>query len=157
MRSTFDDRRCIRAREHVSLRLDGELSQLESASLHAHLSRCADCRAFATDLEGLTTGVRTTPLERATLQLDLPGRRSVTRRALPAGGAVAAAAIAAVAAVALLTSSVQQRAPQSPTANAPAPMPNEVVENRALNRIALLPGVGRSVADVHGLRVPGDV
>jgi anti-sigma factor RsiW len=155
MRGTFDDRSCARAREHVSLRLDGELSELEGASLHAHLSRCTRCSAFASELEALTDGLRAAPLEQPPFKVALPRRRSVAvRRVLPAAGVAAAAA-----AVAVFTSSVQTRSPQTPSASAraPAPASNEVVENRALRRLALLPGVGRSVADSHGLRVPGDV
>src|SRR4051812_50131799 len=35
---------CARARFWASLRMDGELSELEGVLLDAHLSGCADCR-----------------------------------------------------------------------------------------------------------------
>jgi ferric-dicitrate binding protein FerR (iron transport regulator) len=38
---------CGRAKAWASLRTDGELSELESALLEAHLSRCESCTAFA--------------------------------------------------------------------------------------------------------------
>jgi predicted anti-sigma-YlaC factor YlaD len=38
---------CARARRWISLRLDGELSELEGALLDAHLAFCVDCRSFA--------------------------------------------------------------------------------------------------------------
>ena len=57
-------RRCDRAREAVSLRVDGKLSEFEDALLDAHLDRCAACSAFAHDVAGMTTTLRTAPLER---------------------------------------------------------------------------------------------
>lgn len=38
---------CERARQWASLRADGELSELESALLDAHLACCDACRSFA--------------------------------------------------------------------------------------------------------------
>ena len=54
---------CDRARAWVSLRLDGELSELEGFMLESHLARCEACRAFAADTVGFTTALRTAPLE----------------------------------------------------------------------------------------------
>ena len=51
-------RRCDRAREYASLRLDGELSEFERALLDSHIERCPSCRAFADDLVGLTGQLR---------------------------------------------------------------------------------------------------
>lgn len=42
---------CARTRYRVSLRIDGELPQLEAALLDAHLRRCAACTEFATGAE----------------------------------------------------------------------------------------------------------
>src|SRR6476469_1307277 len=49
---------CARARFWASLRLDGELSELEGALLDAHLAQCADCGAFATSAEASTAALR---------------------------------------------------------------------------------------------------
>lgn len=57
---------CSRARFWASLRVDGELSELEGALLDAHLGRCADCRAYAEGVTGTTAALRSAPLELAT-------------------------------------------------------------------------------------------
>jgi len=64
--------RCERARLLASLRLDGELSELEGALLDAHLARCAGCRAVADGFGASTTALRSAPLERLAPVLDLP-------------------------------------------------------------------------------------
>jgi predicted anti-sigma-YlaC factor YlaD len=67
---------CERGREWISLRLDGELSELAQKLLDAHLARCADCRAFEADVAATTRLVRTAPLEPLEQPLLLPhGRR----------------------------------------------------------------------------------
>jgi predicted anti-sigma-YlaC factor YlaD len=57
------ERGCIRAREWASLRLDGELSELERLFLRHHLARCAECHAFAGSLAAATGAIRETPQE----------------------------------------------------------------------------------------------
>ena len=47
---------CERAREWASLRLDGELSQFESAMLESHLARCAACQAVVSETEAISEG-----------------------------------------------------------------------------------------------------
>ena len=49
---------CARARFWASLRLDGELSELESALLDAHLAQCAACRETAGGFAGATAALR---------------------------------------------------------------------------------------------------
>jgi hypothetical protein len=53
---------CARARFWASLRIDGELSELEGALLDAHVARCSDCAAFAAGVDGSTTALRAAPL-----------------------------------------------------------------------------------------------
>ena len=66
---------CSRARFWASLRVDGELSELEGALLDAHLGRCSDCRAYAAGVVGVTAALRNAPLVVATpIALDLPAR-----------------------------------------------------------------------------------
>jgi len=48
------DGRCERARQWASLRLDGELSELEDALLEQHLEGCSSCSAFAVRLAATT-------------------------------------------------------------------------------------------------------
>ena len=87
---------CARARFWASLRVDGELSELEGALLDAHLERCADCRAFGTDSSTLTALLRQAPREEMSVPIVLPrpGRLSAARL-LQAGAAAAAVALVA--------------------------------------------------------------
>jgi predicted anti-sigma-YlaC factor YlaD len=87
-------RRCDRAREYASLRLDGELSDFERALLDSHLERCPSCHAFADDLVGVTDRLRTAPLEQPALAITLPRRRFA-----PVRGAQVSAAAAAIVSV----------------------------------------------------------
>jgi predicted anti-sigma-YlaC factor YlaD len=64
---------CERARFWASLRLDGELSELEGALLDAHLARCAGCQAVAEGFGASTIVLRSAPLEHvAPVAVDLP-------------------------------------------------------------------------------------
>jgi predicted anti-sigma-YlaC factor YlaD len=85
---------CERVRWLVSLGLDGELSQVEQASLRAHVGRCAACAEFARDLEALTQELRTAPLERPAVA-QVPARRRSALRTLHVGAAAAAVVLAA--------------------------------------------------------------
>lgn len=55
---------CDRARHWASLRLDGELSELENALLDAHLARCGGCKAFAREADGIAMALRSVAMER---------------------------------------------------------------------------------------------
>lgn len=89
------DRRCERAREWLSLSLDGELSRFERALVDRHLSTCAECAEFGTELAAFTDRLRVTPLEPLAHPIAVPARRA--RPALrPAQAAVAALAVVAV-------------------------------------------------------------
>ena len=105
--------RCERARQWASLRVDGELSELEGALLEKHLEGCASCSAFAVRLAATTEAVRAVPLERP--EISYPRfERPVIR--LLAGRRVAIVAVAAAAALgAFVGSSLQTPSP------APAP------------------------------------
>jgi predicted anti-sigma-YlaC factor YlaD len=84
-------RRCDRAREYASLRLDGELSDFERALLDSHLERCPSCRAFADDLAGVTQQLRTAPLvSPPDLSITLPSRRFAALRGVQVSAAAAA-------------------------------------------------------------------
>src|SRR5882757_8544123 len=87
---------CERACRWASLRVDGELSELESALLDDHLGRCRSCRAFARGVEDVAAALASARLERpAPLALVIPSRR---RR--PSVRSAAAAALVVVAGVA---------------------------------------------------------
>lgn len=89
---------CERAREWASLRLDGELSELEQALFASHLERCAACSAYAQGVARTTEEIRAAGLQRLAHPISLPLRRRIAFpvRALQAGTATAAALAAAV-------------------------------------------------------------
>src|SRR5438067_10537526 len=71
---------CARARFWASLRLDGELSELEGALVDAHLARCLECAAYASGSAGAITALREAPLEvprPVVVHVHRPGRRAV--------------------------------------------------------------------------------
>ena len=45
---------CERGREWISLRLDGELSELAQKMLDSHLARCPECRVLRREGRGVT-------------------------------------------------------------------------------------------------------
>jgi predicted anti-sigma-YlaC factor YlaD len=111
---------CERSREWISLRLDGELSELAEKMLESHLARCAACRAFESDVEVTSRLVRTAPLEQPEHPIALPRRR---RPALfrPAGAVAATAAAVALGFAAFLnlpSSGTLAAAPNIHVANA---------------------------------------
>jgi predicted anti-sigma-YlaC factor YlaD len=88
---------CDRVRELVSAALDGELTELEGARVHAHLAACTGCRTYAAGANEASRLLRETPLEELNLPILLPSRRLAVARKLQ----VAAAAAALVATVGL--------------------------------------------------------
>ncbi|HEX7582626.1 MAG TPA: zf-HC2 domain-containing protein [Gaiellaceae bacterium] len=86
---------CERARLQASLRLDAELSEIEEASLRAHVGWCAACAGFERELVALTWTLRTAPLRRPAAGVTLPRRRSATARVLQISAAAAAVMLAA--------------------------------------------------------------
>ena len=107
--------RCERVHQWSSLRLDGELSELESALLERHLDVCPACRAFDASLAATAASLRAAPLERPSRPFQAPARSepSFARRSR----LVAVLVAAAVALGALLGS---LREPAAPT---PQPSP----------------------------------
>jgi predicted anti-sigma-YlaC factor YlaD len=74
--------RCDRAHEWVSLRVDGELSELECRLLDDHLARCDDCSEFASDVAHQSLALRAAPLVPFRVSVTLPRRRRVPVRSL---------------------------------------------------------------------------
>src|SRR5947208_15888944 len=72
---------CERGREWISLRLDGELSELAQKMLDSHLARCPECRAFEEQVAGLALQLRAAPLEQLERPIEIVPRR---QRMLPA-------------------------------------------------------------------------
>ena len=110
-------RSCELARQWVSQRADGELSDFESAHLDGHLARCSPCAAFAHGIEGAVQLLRSAPLARLSRQVDLPvdllpSRPARTSRRLRLPLSVAGAAGIAVAVAAALLVALALPSPQ---------------------------------------------
>ena len=86
---------CKRTRELVSLELDGELSEHETARLASHLEQCAACRELEAEFARLTLALRAAPLERLERPITLPRQIRFGLRPFQVGSAVAAIAVAA--------------------------------------------------------------
>ena len=95
----FGSRQCETSREWTSLRLDGELSELEEAMLRRHVAGCADCEAFVAAAEAFTARLRGAPLESPRPVFEATVERAGRSRFLGVGAV--AAAVAASAAVLL--------------------------------------------------------
>jgi anti-sigma factor RsiW len=90
---------CDRAREWSSLRLDGELSELEEVRLEKHLEACALCAAFDAGLRSSTELIRTAPVARPSAAFEVPaaGRRRVRlSRVVAVASVLGAAALGSV-------------------------------------------------------------
>ncbi len=90
---------CERVRALVSLDLDGELSELESAIVEAHLDDCRACRAHRARVATTTYVMRSAPLEPLPRPIRLPARRRLVRPAVLSSAAAAAVAAAAALAI----------------------------------------------------------
>jgi predicted anti-sigma-YlaC factor YlaD len=117
---------CERARQAASLRLDGELSQLESAFLERHLRRCDPCSHFAVDVGRLTDALRDAPLVALQRPIELPLRKRVSFGARRAGAWVAAGAAAAAALLAVVILPAQR---VHVPVTGPSPTPRAVTTN----------------------------
>jgi anti-sigma factor RsiW len=140
---------CHRSREWISLRLDGELSELAAKMLDAHLGRCVECREFEAEVVAATRLVRTSPLERLEHPVALPRGRRLAFQTRKLGAAVAAVAAVAVGVVAFLN------VPSSSTAVARspfivAPSGNQDLEQLRLFRAAILKPVVPAPRRVRG-------
>jgi predicted anti-sigma-YlaC factor YlaD len=90
---------CGLIRGHISAALDGELSEVDSARLEAHLGFCPECGAYSAGAGTTARLLRATPLEELGFPIALPNRRLAMARRLQ----VAVAAAALVATVGLST------------------------------------------------------
>jgi ferric-dicitrate binding protein FerR (iron transport regulator) len=130
---------CERARAWASLRTDGELSELESALLEAHLGHCDPCRTFAVGIEGVATALRSTRLQRPLQRVATPRRsRRAGVRALEV--AVAVAVVVSAGALAAFSGPARSSAAGKPVAMVAGVDSPDLL--RALRRPALV-GEGR--------------
>jgi predicted anti-sigma-YlaC factor YlaD len=142
--------RCERARFWASLRADGELSELESALLDAHLARCSSCRTFALRSDEIVGGLRAARLERpAPLVLRPPRALRTALRALQV--VMAATVVVSAGVLAVVTGPAGSTAAAKPVAMvAGADSPDRL---RELRRPALVEQ-GRTIP--RNRQLPGD-
>jgi anti-sigma factor RsiW len=86
---------CRLAREQISLHLDGELSEFEQVALDAHLTSCADCRAYGASVAEVSAHLRLAPAEQPEFPIVLPHRPRI-RVPLRSAQVAAAAVVVAV-------------------------------------------------------------
>jgi anti-sigma factor RsiW len=141
--------RCERARQWASLRIDGELSELEDALLEKHLEACAPCRSFATRLSATAELLRATPQERPRIDYAPRRRRPI---GLPVGRRVAIAAVAAAAALGSFVGSSLQKPASEP---APTSVPQVSFLTRDVAQLRQLPHQTKQPQPTPA-RVPGE-
>jgi predicted anti-sigma-YlaC factor YlaD len=96
---SFSSTDCARARESVSVQLDGELLELELDRLETHLRVCPDCSAWAEEVRDVTLCLR-----EATLEVPVAGVLLTRRRRTRATAPIALVAAAAASLVVVLGS-----------------------------------------------------
>jgi anti-sigma factor RsiW len=140
--------RCDRVRQWTSLRVDGELSELEGAVLERHLEGCAECRSFELGLRSAVDLLRTAPAEPSSVRFDVPAPASAR---FPVGRRLAVAAVALAAAVGSLVGSTIDR---------PAPRPQEppqvsLLITKDVQQLRQIPR-GKHIVPPAPARVPGE-
>jgi anti-sigma factor RsiW len=129
---------CEQAREAISVRLDGELSELEDALLDAHLARCVECAAFGADVAATTDALRAAPPETLTRPLELPVRRR--GRLGVASATVWVAGAAATAAALLAVTVLPENRVERPPSIRPVPTNNQDLRDlRVLRKAQMKP------------------
>ena len=136
------DRRCERAREWLSLAVDGELSRFERALVDRHVAGCAECAAFGVEVRGFTGALRTAEPERLTHPVAIPERRRRLGALRPAQAAAAALAVVAVGAGTLSSS----LAPDEPRHQRAARVPTQLELRNAMRFRQLAQGEANVLA-----------
>ena len=136
---------CGRVREQISLRLDGELSQLEERMLASHLTRCEACREYEADAVEFTQELRSAPLERMTRPIVIRQPRRVSALRLQAGVA-AALAVAVLGAITQIEASADQ-----PSFASPKRYPTSSQLTREVNQII---ADGNAFGELQGSVLP---
>jgi anti-sigma factor RsiW len=93
----LEDDDCRRARQSLSIRLDGELSEIAAARLEEHLRLCCDCAAFGERIAAVADAMRSASLVEPAEAIVMPRRSGSRIWVLSAGAASVAALVVAVA------------------------------------------------------------
>lgn len=147
---------CERARAWASLRLDGELSELEQALLTAHVSQCDACHEYEESVSAAVLVLRSQPLEQVEHPVAMPARRRA--RVRPLGLArVAAVAAAVVGMTTVLGTESPKRPSSSPPVQASVAVNRDEAEDFRAGRVIQLggkPPQGSSIGP-FGFRLSG--
>jgi predicted anti-sigma-YlaC factor YlaD len=129
---------CERARVWASLRLDGELSELEEALLAAHVRGCAGCLEYEESVSAAVVVLRAQPLEQVEHPVAVPARRRTLVRpiALARVAAVAAAVVGVTTVLSTQSSNSPTTSPGSP-ASVSTTADNDFAQLRALRAMQL--------------------
>ena len=129
---------CNRARQWISLEVDGDVSQIERAMLANHLDGCQTCRVFASDVSAFHRMLSETPMEALSRPIELPRR---ARTFAFSRVAVVAPAAAAIVALGVGVGAWQARRPVEASSSRVVPIATQVI------RIELTPG--QPLADIQ--------
>ena len=147
---------CMQAREAASLRLDGELGELDSVRLGLHLRDCAECRAYARELAAIALELRSAPLERMRVESFVPRMKPARAFRVQAAAAAAVALVAAVAGTSFAIGRVVGTGGEKPTFTATGT--GDAVSVRADSAqqhvLALLSGTQRPAGPSAGRIIP---
>ncbi|HEY7537815.1 MAG TPA: zf-HC2 domain-containing protein [Gaiellaceae bacterium] len=107
---------CEKAIRSISLRLDGELSELEETALDSHLAECPRCSAIAAETVGFTQLLRGAPLVEPGRQLEVVWpRRAHAERLRRRASAIALAGCVVFASVVAVLSGAGLTGPTHPS------------------------------------------
>lgn len=138
---------CERVRAQISLRLDGELSELETRMLEAHVARCEQCASYETDVVSMTSWLREAPLE----QLEHPIVLRKPRRRL----SLAQMQVGVAAAIAVAMLGVAAQIGQGPHGEPSLTSPTKFATNEQLSReVEQIVANGRSFQQSSGSTLP---
>jgi anti-sigma factor RsiW len=132
---------CERGREWISLRIDGELSELAQKMLDSHLARCADCAAFEDQVSRVALQLRSAPLEQLARPVEITHRRRrMPVRVWSMGAAAASVAAAAVGVVGFLSLPSSSSLEAAPLVVVATPSTNDDIRfNREMRAAGLKP------------------
>jgi predicted anti-sigma-YlaC factor YlaD len=137
---------CERAREYVSLALDGELSELEQRLLAAHVGGCLDCADYMRSVQASTALLRRSDAVRPEAVISIgPPRLRHLRLVQGAAAAVAVAAAVGLGSLAgtLSTGGSGSQAPSRAVAKEQTQQPYVEQRMLAMLRISALRNPGR--------------
>jgi predicted anti-sigma-YlaC factor YlaD len=146
----------MRAREAASLRLDGELSEFDAVRLGLHMQDCAACRAYAREIEAITLGLRSAPLERPQGETFVLRPKRLPAMRMQAAAVAAVGVIAAVAGTSFAIGRVvgSENGGTTRTATAAADADSVRADSTRQHVLAMLHGLPPTISVGSGTALP---